>query len=428
MMGRQGGANSVEAGYLSLQQDWRDRPGKLLPDGTPEDPDYTGCFTAYDVKYLARTPAGRRAGWTWKLGYTGTEERESNRDALTAGDPKAFSRLRQQSKGPTAEARYDRALGSRDALVAGVGYFGEDWKLSGRVGQPQPPGSVPPVTWGRFSDEADRDAVTLYLWRQWQPGDRLYALLGGRMATRRGMKPVVRPEGYLRQGLGRQGTVILLTRAVLADDVTELSPVQDWGLRDWLSPLDLALGGYSQSNELQYEWLPSSGALVRLSLFRRDLKNYLVDLQDPQWSAGAAAVVLASGTLTGGEIEAEQWLTRSLSAGLWARFTESKNQETGDRDIPYQPTMTGYLRADYLAENGMRVGVVWLHVGKRYADLANTTRLGGYSVLNLRADWQRNLHTDWFITVDNLLNEDYAYWQDYPSPGRKARVGINYRW
>ena len=427
MLGRQGNADTVDAGYASFQREARDRPGRLI-DGEPEDPDFSGRFTGGELKYLARRQAGRGSMWTWKLGYTQAEERDENPDALTEADPKAFPLLKLGAWGPSAEGRFDRALDSGGAWRGGLAYFAQTREVAGQIGQVTAPGPEAEVRWTDFSNTVDRQAVTGYLWRQWQPGKRLYVMAGGRAAARRDMEPVFRPEAYVRQGVGRHGTVVLLTRPVLADDVTELSPVQDWGLRDWLSPVDLALGGYSQSTELQYELLPASGSLLRLSVFDRSLANFLVDLEDPRWSAGASPLVLGSGRLTGGEIEAEQWLTRALSAGVWVRFTNSENRDEADRDVPYQPRVTGNARLDYLGENGVRASLVWLYVGKRFADLDNETELGGYGLLSLRADWQQSLHTDWFVTVDNLLDRDYAYWRDYPDTGRKARAGINYRW
>ena len=74
-----------------------------------------------------------------------------------------------------------------------------------------------------------------------------------------------------------------------------------------------------------------------------------------------------------------------------------------------------------------RVGVGWLHVGKRHADIANNTRLGSYNVVNLWAAKQLDLHTDLFITVENLCDQDYAFWQGYPGRGRKVRAGVEYR-
>jgi outer membrane cobalamin receptor len=78
-------------------------------------------------------------------------------------------------------------------------------------------------------------------------------------------------------------------------------------------------------------------------------------------------------------------------------------------------------------EAGYRVGVRWLYVGERWADFANTVRLGSYDVVNLRAARQLNRNTDVFVTVENLLDEDYGMWQAYPAPGRRVRGGVQHR-
>ena len=425
MLGKEENRDTVNAGYLSFERDGTDRPG-TLSKGTTQDPDYVGHFTALDLKYLARRQSGREARWTWKLGYTGSSERDLNPDALTAAETNPFRENILVAQGPTAEGRYDRWWGRHDNLIAGVAVSGERDEVGGTVGTPGVGGASP--TWMPFANWSDAPDATGYLWRQWQGGPHLALMVGGRMATRRGMDPVFRPEASVRDGLGPHSNLVLLSRVILADDVSELSPVNDWGLRDWLSPLNLGLGGYSQSNELQYELLPASGSLLRLSVFQRSLKNFLVNLADPEWSPGGAAVVLGSGTLTGGEVEAEQPLTRALTAALWWQMVNSQNSDMADKDIPYQPDESGYLRLDYLSQSGLRGSLIWQYTGKRYADLAQAVPLGGFSQVNLRADWQENLHVDWFATVNNLFNEDYAFYQYYPAAGLKTQVGVDYRW
>ena len=80
-----------------------------------------------------------------------------------------------------------------------------------------------------------------------------------------------------------------------------------------------------------------------------------------------------------------------------------------------------------LDEDGNRIGVSWVHVGRRWADLPNTIRLGSYDVLSLRAARQLNLHTDVFVSVDNLLNERSGFWLGYPSRGTHVRGGVQHR-
>ncbi len=425
--GRQTAADHVDAVFVSWQREARDKPGVLLASGAPEDRNYESDFEGLDLKCLTRRVEPDGSEVTLKLGYSSSSLEDWNPDSLR-GDPKPFQRLELECQGPTLEARVDRSLGSRSSLVAGVALSAEETEVSGLVGTPNLPGSAQPVTWTPFSDSESRDAATLYLWHRSRPRPETSLMLGGRLATRKGMEPVARPEAYLRHKLAEDATLVVLTRPVLRDDVSELSPVDDWALRDWISPLDLATGGFSQSYELQYELTPADGSLLRLSGFHRTLKNFIVDLDDPRWAPGQVGMVLASGTFTGGEIEWEHWVGRDLSAGIWLRYTDSENDDAGGVEIPYQPKLAGQLRLDYMDENGVRVGVAWLHIGRRYADIANTTELGSYNLINLRVAKQRDLHTDLFLSVENLFDQDYAFWQGYPGPGTRVSGGVEYRY
>ncbi len=66
--------------------------------------------------------------------------------------------------------------------------------------------------------------------------------------------------------------------------------------------------------------------------------------------------------------------------------------------------------------------------GYRYDDAANTTRLGGYGVVNLSAEWTTPLSQQasltWFAHIDNLLDKDYALAADYATGGLQMMVGV----
>lgn len=213
---------------------------------------------------------------------------------------------------------------------------------------------------------------------------------------------------------------------MLSDDLSELSPVDEWSLSDALSPLDLSRGGYSQSWEIQYEAGARSSTLFRVGLFHRDLRNLLVDLRDPSLAGGAAPILIGAGRTEGVEVEFERWLARDLSAGVQALWVDSQDEATG-LELPYQPQLQGLVRLDYLDPNGWRGSLVLNHVGRRYADQTETTRLGSFSTWDLLLARQQSLHTDLFLSVENLFDQENGYWQSYPSAGRKLRAGVEYR-
>ena len=419
------GDDPTDALLAAWEHETRQRPGMMLL-GLPEDDDYESDFDGWNLRYLNRRPSGDNATFTLRLGYESSRYREKNPDSLIA-DPKQFRELRTNTGGPSAELLYERRCGPHAAISAGLAASTGDATISGIIGSPNPPGAAEPVTWTPFADAIDREAATFYLSARSRLSEKTDFLAGARMATRRQMEPVLRPEGFIRHRLGDDGALVLLTRPVLRDDVSELSWVDDYSLREWISPLDLATGGFSQSYELQYELTPPDGSLLRLSAFHRDVRNYIVDLDDPAWSAGKVGMVLASGQIRGGEVEWERWIGHNLSAGLWVRYADTENDDAGGLAIPYQPKLSGALRLDYLDRSGLRVGAEWLRVGGRWADIANTVKLDAYDVVNLRVAKQLNLQTDVFLTIENVLDENDGFWQDYPAPGTRVRGGIQHR-
>lgn len=259
--GYQAERDRTQAGYASVQWEERDRPGAVLEGGGVEDPDYRSEFVGLDLKYLARVPAYHDGDLTLAAGYLSSRVRDRDPDALV-GDESSFRGIEVRESGPTAEARLDRPLGEGE-LIAGLALFGEEQRVEGEIGITRPPGEEEPIRWRRFRDAAERDAATLYAWYTTGAGPRTELSLGGRLATREGMKPVARPEGWLRHALSRDGKLVILSRPVLRDDVSELGPINDWALRPWISPLDLATGGFSQSWEAVYERTPEDGSVMR---------------------------------------------------------------------------------------------------------------------------------------------------------------------
>jgi tetratricopeptide (TPR) repeat protein len=421
--GRQTAADTTDALLFSMSHEERDRPGRLVA-GAPEDADYVSHFGGFDLQYLRRRPFLDDGTVTVKAGFRNSSEADYNPNSLV-GDDKPFRGLKLEYEGPMAEVRVDKPLSAKRNLVLGAAASGETRRVTGVAGTRSATGTA---AWEKFDASEDHDAVSAYLEHEGQLDARTRLLVGGRVAAAENTTPIWRPKASLRRQVSRDGTVALLTRPVIRDDVSELSPVEHWALRDWLSPLDLTTGGFSQTYELQYQLLPRSGSLLRLSAYYRTLRNFIIDLQAPEWSAGAAGAITASGSTQGAELEWERWLSPTLSAGVWARYTDSSNDEVAGRDIPYQPQWAGSARLDYMDATGLRACLQWLHVGKRYADMRNLTELDATNVFNLRFEKQADLHTEYFVEARNLFDKNYCFWADYPERGRDIRGGVRLRY
>lgn len=118
--------------------------------------------------------------------------------------------------------------------------------------------------------------------------------------------------------------------------------------------------------------------------------------------------------------------TRLGSANLGASldFMNPENLETG-KLLPYRSKRMLKLNADTQAAGWTLGGEAQLYSG-RYADEANTFKLGGYGVVNLYA--QRQLTRQWTLLarVNNIADRDYAPTRGYANAGRTVFVSV--RW
>lgn len=423
LAGRQTAPHETAVLMGSLQNDRRDMPGHEI-GGLPEDPNYGAHFRGAEFHVLARQGIWGNGDLTSKFSYRSIRQRDYNPDALIAADPKPFLQLSLEAQGPLAEFRLDKPLGEQNTLTAGLAGSMQRREVSGLIGTINP--APEPPTFSPFSNSMTRKALSGYLEYERVLDARTRLLVGGRVAATDDTTPVWRPKVSLRRDLSPAASLVFLSRPLLADDVSEMSPVEMWALRPFMSPLDLARGGWSQSYELQYERHPQNGSMLRVGLFRRDFCNLLVDLQEPALAPEEAPVVVASASTQGVEFEWERRLTPTLTSGLWVRYTASNNEEAGG-DLPYTPQLLGQARLDYMDSAGWRLGAVWTQIGRRYADLANGTRLPSYGLLSLTGARQCNLHTDVFVSVENALNKNFEFYQDYAGRERRVMGGLRYR-
>jgi vitamin B12 transporter len=103
---------------------------------------------------------------------------------------------------------------------------------------------------------------------------------------------------------------------------------------------------------------------------------------------------------------------------------EPRNLDTG-RQLQRRARRQLTLGADH-AVGAWRFGGSLLAVGDRYDDTANRRRLGGYTTLDVYADWQ--LDKDWNLQakINNLTDKQYETAFGYNQPGRAFYLTL--RW
>ena len=74
-----------------------------------------------------------------------------------------------------------------------------------------------------------------------------------------------------------------------------------------------------------------------------------------------------------------------------------------------------------------RLGATLLAAGKRYDDLANTHKLGGYATLDIRTEYA--LAKAWRVQgrIENLFNKHYETAAFFNQPGRSLYLTLRYQ-
>lgn len=117
--------------------------------------------------------------------------------------------------------------------------------------------------------------------------------------------------------------------------------------------------------------------------------------------AGVEAQVGASLPLAGG-VRLEPLVSAS-----WNDFSFDHDPGYGDHRLPSAPRYALHAELIWRTAGGYYLGPTLDAVGARYADFANSYRVGSYTLFGLRGGW-RHGRWDLFAEADNLANRRYA--------------------
>jgi vitamin B12 transporter len=120
-------------------------------------------------------------------------------------------------------------------------------------------------------------------------------------------------------------------------------------------------------------------------------------------------------------------LTLQASHGL----VDSRNRTTGtaafDLRLPRRPEHSTSVLVDYRWSFGLETGVSLLNVGRSFENAANTTRLPGYTLVDIRAAFPVGKNLELTARIENLFDETYETAFRFGQPGRAGYVGARVR-
>jgi vitamin B12 transporter len=108
-------------------------------------------------------------------------------------------------------------------------------------------------------------------------------------------------------------------------------------------------------------------------------------------------------------------------------FIDSINLSPGfnfGNELARRPRQSVSASIDWKTPIGLGIGATVLSVGDSFDDAGNFSRLDGYAVVGLRADFPIGDKFSIYGRVDNLFDEKYAVVKYYSTPGRAAYGGI----
>jgi vitamin B12 transporter len=191
----------------------------------------------------------------------------------------------------------------------------------------------------------------------------------------------------------------------------------------------------SRSYDVGVEKGDRNGPLhIALTAFRRDSR----DLIDFVSCFGVSTGICAGrpfGTYNnvrmaraeGIEAELGGALTEHLTASATYSYIKATNRNTG-KDLARRPHQALTLSADWTTPlHGLTLGGDLRAVSHSFDDAGNFTRLGGYTLVTLRASLPVTEQIELFGRIENVTDERYQTTAGYGTLGRSAYIGARAR-
>ncbi len=186
----------------------------------------------------------------------------------------------------------------------------------------------------------------------------------------------------------------------------------------------------SESVELGYE-VNNGSVDYAARLFMTDIDNLIewactadcdadyLALPYPFWQPSNVSRARIKGLELESSVEIEQWRGRATLSFLDPRNRDSDNYLAKRARRTLQLDLTRSF-------NAMSLSASLLAQGERFKDAANTAKLPGYAVVNLKA--QYDLDKSWTVEakVNNLLDKEYSTNSDYNSLDRTYLLSLAY--
>ncbi|MGH8200535.1 MAG: TonB-dependent receptor plug domain-containing protein [Steroidobacteraceae bacterium] len=131
----------------------------------------------------------------------------------------------------------------------------------------------------------------------------------------------------------------------------------------------------------------------------------------------------AHGVELDGSFKATEQLSITANYTLSDTEDTSPGSSTYGNELPRRPADTGNASVTYVWPFRLSTALAMRYSAPRFDDAANTIRLGGYVLLDIRTSYPLNDHLEMYARVENLTDRHYETAYQYGTLGRSAYVG-----
>jgi len=206
--------------------------------------------------------------------------------------------------------------------------------------------------------------------------------------------------------------------------LNELYWYEDWGWGMGLFGNQDLKTERSRGYELGLEHTFNFPLLARISWFDRKTDQLISWLETSPWHWQASNVDKAHNQ--GIESELRLHLGPRLSLGLDYLSQQAKDEggEYEGNQLVYTPGYKMGLNVHYETDSGLSIRVAIEKVGEQYTNRENTQKLEDYHLLSVRISQKITGKVQLYVTGENLLDESYEVFRNYPMPGKRVNLGI----
>jgi len=269
------------------------------------------------------------------------------------------------------------------------------------------------------------DTVSLYLQDEMNLSLRLVLIPGLRYDN---------PSAYASQTSPRVSLLYLLGenthlrasygQSFRSPTVNDLYWYEDWGWGMGLFGNENLKPEKSRGYELGLEHEFNLPLLARVSWFDRKTDQLINWVEISPWYWQATNVDKAHNQ--GIESELRLQLTPRLSLGLNYLYQQGKDEgeEYKENYLVYTPEYKMGLSLGYETDFGLGIYIEAEKISEQYTNRENTQKLKGYNLVGVKLSQRLTKKVEVFATGENLLDESYQVFRDYPMPGRRINLGM----